>query len=134
MKLNVKSPNRGFVIGRKVERDRPSGESERGFGFGIIRGEPILDRVKKRRKQTQLAEKTQLVEHAITLLEQAGKLERCELCKGWLQESRDIVAKTLNQIRYSQEIVKLKEARGIDTPWRKLDIDTKDELRKEARK
>ncbi len=75
-----------------------------------------------------------LVVEAISKLEAAIKVERCGVCKTWILNSKKYVEDKFNNLKYSQEIYDIMKTRGISKPWQELDDETKEELKREAKR
>lgn len=74
-----------------------------------------------------------LVEQAISNLSDAVKIERCEVCKTWIETAKKAVEDKFDKLKYSQGIYKIMKERKIKTPWRELDDKTKEKLKREAK-
>ncbi len=75
-----------------------------------------------------------LVEQAISNLTAAAKLERCSVCKTWIESAKATVEDELKKLKYSQAIYNIMKMRGISKPWHELDDKIKEELKEEAKK
>ena len=75
-----------------------------------------------------------LVEQAISNLAEAAELERCSVCKTWIESAKGAVEDQLKKLKYSQAIYNIMKMRGISKPWHELDDITKEELKEEAKK
>ena len=75
-----------------------------------------------------------LVEQAISNLKEAAELERCSVCKTWIESAKSTVENQLKKLKYSQAIYDIMKMRGISKPWHELDDKIKEELKKEAKK
>jgi len=75
-----------------------------------------------------------LVEQAISNLREAAELERCSVCKTWIESAKSTVENQLKKLKYSQTIYNIMKMRGISKPWHELDDKIKEELKEEAKK
>jgi len=75
-----------------------------------------------------------LVEQAISNLKEAAELERCSVCKTWIESAKGAVEGQLKKLKYSQAIYDIMKMRGISKPWHELDDKIKEELKEEAKK
>ena len=75
-----------------------------------------------------------LVEQAISNLTAAAELERCSVCKTWIESAKATVEDELKKLKYSQAIYNIMKMRGISKPWHELDDKIKEELKEEAKK
>ena len=74
-----------------------------------------------------------LIEKAISNLSEAVKIERCEVCKTWIENAKNVVEDKFDKLKYSQGIYNIMKERKIKTPWRELDDKTREKLKKEVK-
>lgn len=75
-----------------------------------------------------------LIEKAISNLSEAVKIERCEVCKTWIENAKNVVEDKFDKLKYSQGIYNIMKERKIKTPWRELDDKTREKLKREVKK
>ena len=96
---------------------------ERGRGRGREKG-----------KNAESRNSESLVIEAIANLEEAIKAERCSVCKTWILNSKKYVEDKFDNLKYSQKIYNIMRERGISKPWHELDDETREELKRGAKK
>ena len=74
-----------------------------------------------------------LIEKAISNLSEAVKIERCEVCKTWIENAKNVVEDKFDKLKYSQGIYQIMKERKIKTPWRELDDKTREKLKREVK-
>ena len=75
-----------------------------------------------------------LIEKAISNLSEAVKIERCEVCKTWIENAKNVVEDKFDKLKYSQGIYNIMKERKIKTPWRELDDKTREKLKGEVKR
>jgi len=89
---------------------------------------------RKERTASRSSSSKHLVEQAISNLKEAVELERCSVCKTWIESAKGAVENQLKKLKYSQAIYDIMKMRGISKPWHELDDKIKEELKEEAKK
>ena len=75
-----------------------------------------------------------LIEKAISNLSEAVKVERCEVCRTWIENAKSVVEDKFDKLKYSQGIYNIMKERKIKTPWRELDDKTREKLKREGKR